>query len=108
MEHGKRRWRRASLGHRRRDRRVFIALDEPLSVERTAMQHSLSVYGRRWCKRLAERIYKISVDSFSEQVLPSLNVPGWQIRHLDWEFKSAPRSCEDGFRTRPCNHLIKS
>merc|ERR1712224_1023765 len=37
--------------------------------------------------RLAERIYEISVDTFSQSVMPSLHAAGWQRRHLDWEFK---------------------
>ena len=51
------------------------------------MQASLESHGRDWCERLAERIYEISVDTFSQSVMPSLHAAGWQRRHLDWEFK---------------------
>ncbi len=57
------------------------------AVDRTTMQHNLQGHGREWCERLAERIYEISVDTFSEEVMPSLHSSGWQRRHLDWEFK---------------------
>ena len=46
-----------------------------------------SHHGREWCERLAERIYEMSVDTFSQSVMPSLHAAGWQRRHLDWEFK---------------------
>lgn len=51
------------------------------------MHASLESHGRDWCERLAERIYEISVDTFSQSVMPSLHSAGWQRRHLDWEFK---------------------
>ena len=57
------------------------------SVEREMMQSSLHQHGKDWCERLAERIYEISVDTFSQSVMPSLHAAGWQRRHLDWEFK---------------------
>ena len=72
------------------------------SVDRQHMQTTLNEHGRDWCERLAERIYEISVDSFSQSVMPSLHASGWQRRHLDWEFKlnereSAPdRTLVDG------------
>jgi len=40
------------------------------------MQNSLPVHGRRRFERLVERIYEISVGSFSGQVLLTLNAPG--------------------------------
>ena len=51
------------------------------------MEHLLAEHGREWCERLAERIYEMSVDTFSQTVMPSLHAAGWQRRHLDWEFK---------------------
>ncbi len=57
------------------------------SVDRSTMQQNLNGHGREWCERLAERIYEMSVDTFSQTVMPSLHSPGWQKRHLDWEFK---------------------
>ena len=57
------------------------------AVERSTMQASLQNHGRDWCERLAERIYEMSVDTFSQSVMPSLHAAGWQRRHLDWEFK---------------------
>ena len=51
------------------------------------MQHNLQEHGKEWCERLAERIYEMSVDTFSQTVMPSLHASGWQRRHLDWEFK---------------------
>ncbi|MED5468851.1 MAG: EF-1 guanine nucleotide exchange domain-containing protein, partial [Cyanobacteriota bacterium] len=57
------------------------------AVERSTMQNNLQGHGREWCERLAERIYEISVDTFSQTVMPSLHSAGWQRRHLDWEFK---------------------
>ena len=57
------------------------------AVERETMQSTLREHGKDWCERLAERIYEISVDSFSQSVMPSLHSAGWQRRHLDWEFK---------------------
>ena len=64
------------------------------SVERQTMQTTLEGHGREWCERLAERIYEISVDSFSQSVMPSLHAAGWQRRHLDWEFKLNERESE--------------
>ena len=58
------------------------------------MQSTLQEHGRDWCERLAERIYEISVDSFSQSVMPSLHAAGWQRRHLDWEFKLNERESE--------------
>ncbi|QNI50494.1 hypothetical protein SynRS9915_00774 [Synechococcus sp. RS9915] len=58
------------------------------------MQSTLEEHGRDWCERLAERIYEISVDSFSQSVMPSLHSAGWQRRHLDWEFKLNERESE--------------
>ena len=57
------------------------------AVERRAMEQLLADHGREWCERLAERIYEMSVDTFSQSVMPSLHAAGWQRRHLDWEFK---------------------
>ncbi len=57
------------------------------AVERQTMQKNLQGHGREWCERLAERIYEMSVDTFSQTVMPSLHASGWQRRHLDWEFK---------------------
>ncbi len=51
------------------------------------MEQLLTDHGREWCERLAERIYEMSVDTFSQTVMPSLHASGWQRRHLDWEFK---------------------
>ena len=53
------------------------------AVPRTAMQKNLQGHGREWCERLAERIYEMSVDTFSQTVMPSLHASGWQRRHLD-------------------------
>ncbi len=64
------------------------------SVERTTMQQNLQGHGREWCERLAERIYEMSVDTFSQTVMPSLHSSGWQRRHLDWEFKLADKDSE--------------
>ena len=57
------------------------------AVERSTMQDKLQDHGKEWCERLAERIYEMSVDTFSQTVMPSLHAAGWQRRHLDWEFK---------------------
>ena len=57
------------------------------AVERETMQSTLQLHGKGWCERLAERIYEISVYTFSQSVMPSLHTAGWQRRHLDWEFK---------------------
>ena len=56
-------------------------------VERIELRQNLEGHGHDWCERLAERIYEISVDTFSQSVMPSLHTAGWQRRHLDWEFK---------------------
>ncbi|NDD45890.1 MAG: EF-1 guanine nucleotide exchange domain-containing protein [Synechococcaceae bacterium WB9_4xC_028] len=64
------------------------------AVERQAMQAVLQGHGREWCERLAERIYEMSVDTFSQTVMPSLHAAGWQRRHLDWEFKLADQESE--------------
>ena len=58
------------------------------------MEDTLQTHGRDWCERLAERIYEISVDTFSQSVMPSLHAAGWQRRHLDWEFKLNERESE--------------
>jgi hypothetical protein len=57
------------------------------TVARTDLDDSLQRHGRDWCERLAERVYELSVDSFSQSVTPHLHQPGWQRRHLDWEFR---------------------
>ena len=57
-------------------------------------QKNLQSHGKEWCERLAERIYEMSVDTFSQTVMPSLHSSGWQRRHLDWEFKQAEQSSE--------------
>lgn len=36
----------------------------------------------------------MSVDTFSQTVMPSLHAAGWQRRHLDWEFKLADQQSE--------------
>ncbi len=64
------------------------------AVPRTAMQQNLQLHGREWCERLAERIYEMSVDTYSQTVMPSLHASGWQRRHLDWEFKLADNNSE--------------
>ena len=64
------------------------------AVPRTAMQKNLQSHGREWCERLAERIYEMSVDTYSQTVMPSLHSSGWQRRHLDWEFKLANKDSE--------------
>jgi hypothetical protein len=58
-------------------------------VERQELQTNLQEHGHDWCERLAERIYEISVDTFSQTVVPMLQQHGWQRRHLNWEFKLA-------------------
>ena len=57
------------------------------AVQREQLRASLRAHGHSWCERLAERVYEISVDSFSQAVMPHLHQDGWQRRHLDWEFK---------------------
>ena len=64
------------------------------AVERAAMETVLNAHGREWCERLAERIYEMSVDTFTQTVMPSLHAAGWQRRHLDWEFKLADQGSE--------------
>ncbi|KGG12126.1 MULTISPECIES: hypothetical protein [Prochlorococcus] len=64
------------------------------AVPRTAMQKNLQSHGKEWCERLAERIYEMSVDTFSQTVMPSLHSSGWQRRHLDWEFKLTDEASE--------------
>jgi len=72
------------------------------AVEREQLQANLAAHGAAWCERLAERVYEISVDSFSQTVMPHLHQAGWQRRHLDWEFKleqepaEAERTLVDG------------
>ena len=58
------------------------------------MEKLLAEHGREWCERLAERIYEMSVDTFSQTVMPSLHAAGWQRRHLDWEFKLSEQDSE--------------
>ena len=64
------------------------------AVPRHAMQKNLQKHGRAWCEKLAERIYEMSVDTYSQTVMPSLHSSGWQRRHLDWEFKLAENDSE--------------
>ncbi len=64
------------------------------AVPRSTMEKNLQSHGREWCERLAERIYEMSVDTYSQTVMPSLHASGWQRRHLDWEFKLADNSSE--------------
>ncbi len=64
------------------------------AVPRTAMQKNLQVHGRAWCERLAERIYEMSVATYSQTVMPSLHSSGWQRKHLNWEFKLANEGSE--------------
>ena len=64
------------------------------AVPRTAMQKNLQSHGKEWCERLAERIYEMSVDTFSQTVMPSLHSSGWQRKPLDWEFKLANKESE--------------
>ena len=64
------------------------------AVPRTAMQKNLQSHGKEWCERLAERIYEMSVDTYSQTVMPSLHSSGWQRKHLDWEFKLANKEAE--------------
>ena len=35
-------------------------------VERTELQQNLEGHGHDWCERLAERIYEMSVDTFTK------------------------------------------
>ncbi len=64
------------------------------AVSRTAMEKNLQTHGKEWCERLAERIYEMSVDTYSQTVMPSLHSSGWQRKHLDWEFKLADKDSE--------------
>ena len=64
------------------------------AVPRQAMQKNLQSHGKEWCEKLAERIYEMSVDTYSQTVMPSLHSSGWQRRHLDWEFKLAENDSE--------------
>ncbi len=64
------------------------------AVPRQAMQKNLEKHGKDWCEKLAERIYEMSVDTYSQTVMPSLHSAGWQRRHLDWEFKLAENGSE--------------
>ncbi len=64
------------------------------SVEQQTMQKNLQGHGREWCERLAERIYEMSVDTYSQTVMPSLHSSGWQRKHLDWEFKLSNQDSE--------------
>ena len=66
------------------------------AVQREQLRDNLAAHGPDWCERLAERVYEISVDSFSQTVMPHLHQDGWQRRHLDWEFKlqSTPAEAE--------------
>ena len=57
------------------------------SISRKTMKRNLQTHGEAWCERLAERIYEMSVDTYSQTVMPSLHASGWQRRHLNWEFK---------------------
>jgi hypothetical protein len=64
------------------------------AVQREQLRANLQAHGQDWCERLAERVYEISVDSFSQTVMPHLHQDGWQRRHLDWEFKLQPAPAE--------------
>ena len=64
------------------------------SISRKTMKRNLQTHGEAWCERLAERIYEMSVDTFSQTVMPSLHASGWQRKHLDWEFKLANKESE--------------
>ena len=57
------------------------------AVQRDHLRDNLRRHGSAWCRRLAARVFEISVDSFSQSVMPSLHRDGWQRQHLDWEFK---------------------
>ena len=57
------------------------------SVERQELRANIASHGSEWCRRLAERVYEIAVDSFCQTVMPNLHQDGWQRRHLTWEFK---------------------
>lgn len=64
------------------------------AISRDALQLSLRRHGVSWCERLAERVFEISVDSFSQNVAPQMQAQGWQRRHLDWEFRLGGESAE--------------
>lgn len=64
------------------------------AVAREEVQRNLADHGSDWCERLAERIYEIAVDSFSQTVMPDLQREGWQRRHLEWEFRLAEERAE--------------
>jgi len=64
------------------------------SVSRDELRSSLHRHGTSWCERLAERVYEISIDSFTQNVAPHLQAEGWQRRHLDWEFRLAGDAAE--------------
>lgn len=64
------------------------------AVSRDVLQSSLKRHGISWCERLAERVYEISLDSFSQSVTPHLQGQGWQRRHLDWEFRLGDDAAE--------------
>lgn len=64
------------------------------AVAREEVQRNLADHGSDWCERLAERIYEIAVDSFSQTVMPDLQRQGWQRRHLEWEFRLAEERAE--------------
>lgn len=64
------------------------------AVAREEVQRNLADHGSDWCERLAERIYEIAVDSFSQTVMPDLQGQGWQRRHLEWEFRLGEERAE--------------
>jgi len=64
------------------------------AVPREQVQRNLAEHGSDWCERLAERIYEIAIDSFSQMVMPDLQRQGWQRRHLDWEFRLTEERAE--------------
>jgi len=64
------------------------------NVSRDALQSSLRRHGVSWCERLAERVFEISIDSYSQSVAPGLQGSGWQRRHLDWEFRLSAEAAE--------------
>ena len=64
------------------------------AVPRLTMQKNLQTHGREWCEKLAERIYEMSVDTYSQTVMPSLHSSGWQRKHLNWEFKLSDNDSE--------------
>ena len=41
------------------------------AVPRQTMQRNLEKHGKDWCEKLAERIYEMSVDTYSQTVMPS-------------------------------------